>query len=232
MNKLIDRMITRVRRPISPVEPLLSQLYVPHSNALLDSETDSAPAIQSAYTGHSPRISEQQNISDAQTPRAQGATDAQRSQQFSMRQPIDVLRNNNPSDDPAIFEFQPRTLSKSKVEQPSPSPRRHEQDSQSVQLHASKQSTAQHMPAAPEKDYPQLASTHPATPNPQNERRAPQNVSQNQIHQATTTEVNISIGHIEVRAIQRAEPVRRSPPPPSSHVTLDDYLRRRSGASQ
>jgi hypothetical protein len=232
MNKLIDRMITRVQRPISPVEPLLSQLYVPHSNALLDSETDSAPAIQSAYTGHSPRISEQLNVIDPQMPRAQSATNAQPFQQFSMHQPIDVLRNNNPSGDPAIFEFQPRTLSQSKVEQPSASPRRHEQDSQSVQLQASNHSTAQHMQAAPEKDYPQLIGTHPATLNQKNERRGDQSAGKNQLPQATTTEVNISIGHIEVRAIQRAEPVRRSPPPPPSHVTLDDYLRRRSGASQ
>jgi len=227
---LIDRMIARVQRPISPVEPLMSQHYVPHSNVLLDSETDSAAVIMSVHTGNSPRISEQLNVIERQSPRAQGATDAHPFHRFSKHPSIDVLRNNNLSDDPAIFESEPRTLPLSKVEQPSPSPRHHEQDSQSVQLQASKQSTAQRVQAPPEKDYPQLVSTRPVTPAPQNERRADQSVGQSQLPQATTTEVNISIGHIEVRAIQRAEPVRRSPPP--SHVTLDDYLRRRSGASQ
>ncbi len=40
MNNLIDRMITRVQRPISPVEPLLPQLYASRPNTFVESEVN------------------------------------------------------------------------------------------------------------------------------------------------------------------------------------------------
>ena len=45
-----------------------------------------------------------------------------------------------------------------------------------------------------------------------------------------TTEVTISIGHIEVRAAPPAEPARR--PAPRARVTLEEFLRRREGGAR
>jgi hypothetical protein len=44
--------------------------------------------------------------------------------------------------------------------------------------------------------------------------------------QVSSTEVNITIGHIEVRAVPHPQPVRKSSAIP--HVKLDDYLHRRN----
>ncbi len=229
MNTLIDRMITRVQRPISPVEPLLSQLYAPRLNGLLES-TDPAPAFRPLHESHFPNASNHSNVGKAQTQQTQDASDPQPLRQSSEQRLANALRFDTASYDP-----QPPALPSTNTEQLSSPSQRHQQETLTTRIERPMRDAAPLVQEVPEKEHAQVAKTRHATLLPQNEgikkaeRNGVQDTAANRLHSATT-EVNISIGHIEVRAIQRAEPVRRSVSP--SHVTLDDYLRRRPGASQ
>ncbi len=230
MNNLIDRMIMRVQRPTSPVEPLLPQLYASRPNTLVESVVNSTQAIESLRETDPTFIIKRSSESRlqvqhvlAQTPLGESTepvrTNALRGEHFS---------------DPAIPEASAPPLHLPKLEPlPAAIPQLYESESPSPQPHRPTQGTTKHVQGVHEKESPKLVSTRLATPPSQKIRaeKVDQRNIRNQLQPASTTEVNISIGHIEVRAIQRSEPVRRSVPPPS-HVTLEDYLRRRPGASR
>lgn len=234
MNNLIDRMIMRVQRPISPVEPLLTQLYAPRPNGLVDSEVNSAPAIESRHQVHPHPISKQVNASRLQVQQAQDAPVAQPFRQSTEHLLTNTRRRDHLSDSVISESRAPAPTLSMREASPSTPTQLYESDSPRTQPHRRAQSTTKNTQDIPKEEYTRLGSTRLAPLTSQNEstRRTERNVdksiTQNQLRPAPTTEVNISIGHIEVRAIQRTEPVRRSVSP--SHVTLDDYLRRRSGA--
>ncbi len=232
MNSLIDRMITRVQRPISPVEPLLTRPYVLRPNMPFDSEVNATPASESRHETHFHSDSNQPTISWLQLQKTQDTTNPRSSRQSSEQRPANAPGRDDFSDH-LISEARTSTLPLPKIE-PSPSLEElYERDSPHTETHRLTQRTqAQEIDG---KEHSKLVSTRLATQPTQNDptKRAERNVGQSNtqnLQPAPTTEIHISIGHIEVRAIQRSEPARRSVSP--SHVTLDDYLHRRPGASR
>ena len=227
---LIDRMITRVQRPISPVAPLLAQLYVSRASVSANDDLSSISAIEPRSEDHPNLTGNQPNAirllaHDASIPTSFG--------QPGKQQQANVFRRGS---DSVISEASAPALPLPAIE-PSAPAQFYERDSSLTQLHGPVMSrTTKHGQNIDEKEASELASTGLLTPSAQSKRarRAERIVDQNNFHDqlrpAPTTEVNISIGHIEVRATQRAEPARRSASP--SHVTLDDFLRRRPEASR
>jgi hypothetical protein len=237
MSNLIDRMITRVQRPISPVEPLLSQLYVPRPDVFL-SGVDSISAVEPQPEVRSPSIIRRANVNRLQ---AEKTVDAPSSQPFhrSSEQPTVNADQHDHFFDPVIA--QAPALPLQTMERDLRSARSYEQAIRRAQPQQPTDTTTEHQRETPEKERVLLVNTRPASSTRQNDvsmkvreeklrGEIVASITKNQLQPPTTTEVNISIGHIEVRAIQRAEPVRKSAS--SSHVTLDDYLRRRPGVAQ
>ena len=231
---LIDRMIARVQRPISPVEPLLSQPYIPGREGLVERELASTSAIESRRQAD--RNLNQPNISRPPAQQTHDSHDAQPSRQSIQQQSTNAPQRDHFSD-PVVPESPGLTLSPAKIEPlPFATSRLYEGDSRPTDPRQTTQNTTKQIPNVQEQEHSKLASTRLATQVPQSEltrrreRSLDQSTTQNQLRTVPTTEVNISIGHVEVRAIQRTEPVRRLASP--SHVTLDDYLRRRPEASR
>jgi hypothetical protein len=90
-----------------------------------------------------------------------------------------------------------------------------------------------HSAPSPRPDPP-IAKDRPTAPRPKDSRLEERLRPQERAAAAAevrlgTTEVSISIGHIEVRAAPAPEP--RRPPARRAHVTLEEFLRRhdRSG---
>jgi hypothetical protein len=230
MNNLIDRMITRVQRPISPVEPLLPQLYASRLNTFVESEVNLSQAIESRRETDPNLIINRSSVSRLQVQDVHGQTPLHESTE-TVR--TNALRGEHFSD-PAIPGASSPLPHLPKIEPlPAANSQLDERDSPGSQPHRPTQGTTKDMRGVHEKESHKLVSTSLVTPPSQkirSEKVDNRNI-RNQLQPASTTEVNISISHIEVRAIQRSQPVRRSVPPPS-HVTLEDYLRRRPGASQ
>jgi hypothetical protein len=94
---------------------------------------------------------------------------------------------------------------------------------------------AEDHPAPSPRADPAIAKDHPTAPRPKDSRS--EEWSRTQEHAAATaevrvgtTEVSISIGHIEVRAAPAPEP--RRPPARRPRVTLEEFLRRRDGSGR
>jgi hypothetical protein len=230
---LIDRMITRIQRPVSPVEPLLTQLYMPGRGGIVERELTSTFAIESGR--HVDRDLNQPNVSRPLAQKTQDALDSQPFRQSIRQQPTNAPHRDSLSDPVTAKSPAPALLPK--IERlPFTISQLYEGDSRLTEPNQTTQNTTKQMPDIHENEQSNLTNPRLATLVSQNEltrrteRSLDQGSAQNQLRLVPTTEVNISIGHIEVRAIQRAEPIRRSASP--SHVTLDDYLRRRPEASR
>jgi FtsZ-interacting cell division protein ZipA len=232
MNHLIDRMITRVQRPLSPVEPLLTQPYVSRASVSANDEINPTAVVEPRREDRSYLVVDSSDVSVRRIQRTQDAPDAQPFHQSTQQRPINVSRGNHFSDS-LIPEVPAPTLAPNKEPSPSSPSQLYERDNPRTQLGRPTQTPSKYIPKIPEKE-PKLPSIRLTTSSRKDEltRRTERRVDESNIQNRLphTTEVNISIGHIEVRAIQRTEPIRRSVPP--SHVTLDDYLRRRPEASR
>jgi hypothetical protein len=239
MINLIDRMITRVQRPISPVEPLLSQLHMPRPDVFLNSGADSISPIEPQPEVRSHSINRQANASRLLIEKTVDVSPSRLFHQ-SFEQPSINATQHDRLSDPAIAEDPTPALPLQKMGWDLRSSQFYGQEIRRTQPQSTDNVTDDKQ-ETPKEEYIQLINTRPATPTLQNDAamkvreekvrgEIAASITKNQFQPPTTTEVNISIGHIEVRAIQRIEPVRKSTS--TSYVTLDDYLRRRPGAAQ
>jgi len=214
MSSLLDRMILRTQRALSPIEPLVTPTYADRSESY-DGVTAAsiAPSVlpsrnETQDVSTPGRSFVRQEPTEMHDPAPRAPVPSAQTQTQSTALPTDISPSTQP---PAAQEEQgdgPRPASKqiqstpNLVEAP-PLPVTRAHIIQKVFQNTATQNAG--------------AGVDPVNP-------------QNPLQPTLPTEVSISIGHIEVRAVQRPQPVRKSAPPP--RVTLDDYLHRRNEGAQ
>jgi hypothetical protein len=225
MNDLLNRMITRVTRPVSQVEPVLASRYEP--TAPLD-----IPVIPelSKPGGVRTRIESAPVAEDRDE-------DADRSR--------DPSRAPEPPPFQAAFQERPEPckVEKSSVEEIvdlanaaaiENKPRTdltllppQERYRREIEVHT-EVIKVQGVDASPGAIYPERPTVSFKSINNVPRTRAAHGVAEKQGE--TPLEVNVTIGHIEVRAAAPVKtPVRKTTPP---RVSLDDYLNRRNGGAR
>jgi len=213
MSSLLDRMILRTQRALSPIEPLVTPTYAERS--------ESYDGVTAASIGPSvlPSRNETQDVS---TP----------GRSFVRQEPTEM---HNPAPRAPVPSAQTQTQSTTLLTDISPftqAPAAQEQGDGSRPASQQLQSTSNPVEAPP------LSVTRAHIIQKVFQNTATQNAGasvdpvnpQNPLQPTPPTEVSISIGHIEVRAVQRPQPVRKSASLP--RVTLDDYLHRRNEGAQ
>ncbi len=210
MSSLLDRMILRTQRALSPIAPLVTPTYAERSESydgvtvasIAPSVLPSRNETHDVSTPGRSFVRQEQTEMYDRTPRA--LVPSAQTQAQSTTLPTDI----------SPFTQLPAVLDQGDGPKPV-----------SEQL----QSTSNLVEAPP------LSVTRAHIIQNVFQNRATQNAGTsvgpvNPLQPTPPTEVSISIGHIEVRAVQRPQPVRKSVPLP--RVTLDDYLHRRNEGAQ
>jgi len=213
MSSLLDRMILRTQRALSPIAPLVTPTYAERSESydgvtvasIAPSVLPSRNETQDVSTPGRSFVRQEQTEMYDRTPRA--LVPSAQTQAQSTTRPTDI----------SPFTQLPAGLDQGDGPKPV-----------SEQL----QSTS-HLDPAPPLSVTRahiIQTVFQNTPT-QNAGASVGPINpQSPLQPTPPTEVSISIGHIEVRAVHRPQPVRKSAPLP--RVTLDDYLHRRNEGAQ
>ncbi|WP_213803531.1 hypothetical protein [Granulicella sp. dw_53] len=225
MSRLIDRMLLRMQQPISPIAPVAVPLF--NGPAYTPSETVVQATPKDGVRNNLP---ESVNL-DASSPTQQiGSLLPETKEKFvpgshpfqqdDAAHASAVIQLPHELPEPTIVSVDqearviaaaPSVPVQAATVLPVP---------QSIIDQASLPSITMAAPPIGDRD-PMVSprTTRPADPQATQRPSPPQPVV---LASPITTEVNISIGHIEVRAVQGAQPAAR--PAPAPHVTLADFL--------
>ena len=213
MSSLLDRMILRTQHALSPIEPLVTPTYAERSESY-----DGGTATSIGPSVLPPR-NETEDVSTSGRSFVRQEPKEMHYPALRVRVPSAETQTQSTTLPTDIYPFTQAPAAQEQGDGPKPA---------SEQL----QSTT-HLDQAPP-----LSVTRAHIIQKVFQNTATQNAGasvdpvnpQNPLPPAVTTEVSISIGHIEVRAVQRPQPVRKSAP--LHRVTLDDYLHRRNEGAQ
>lgn len=230
MSDLLSRMITRATRPISRVEPILSSRFEPAAalEAPVPAEVHPPPARRAAMERIPPAADREDDVAETESPviRPESQAPVVEVERIAPRE------EHSPS--PAPLALRP-VASDSPLPGPSIVHRQILVQAADLVRVVEIQQQRVEAPAIERTEIrSEVLRTEATVVVParadDRARRANRRAEPSEKARTEPVEVHVTIGHIEVRAAAPVAPPVRRPSPP--RISLEDYLKRRSGGAR